>query len=53
MKTGISRVIAPNTGPDSGGVVNFTKGQKAVNDAILSLVTNAKDKFKQEFLDAF
>jgi len=49
----ITRSILPSGGVQSGGDVNFTKSKKAQNDAILSLVNTATEKFKKEIIDAF
>jgi len=53
LNSTITRSILPNSGGKSGGEVNFTKSKKAQNDAILSLVDTATEKFKKEIIDAF
>ena len=53
LNSTITRSILPNSGGKSGGEVNFTKSKKAQNDAILSLVYTATEKFKKEIIDAF
>lgn len=53
LNTSITRAISPSIGPDSGGVTNFTKDKKAVNDAIIALVEGATNTFKQEIINAF
>ncbi|MCO4792126.1 MAG: hypothetical protein KC493_00325 [Bacteriovoracaceae bacterium] len=53
VSAAFTREISGNLGPDSGGVVNFTKNKRSQQEAIKAASKTVATTFKQEVLDAF